>query len=194
MASIVKILVIMTVCIVGISIFIIKGESCNQLNCLIFNRKSQYIFKTEYENTDKAFRALYSNKDQLLRMEVYSQTSGQQSDNFVEYKKMQIMGLYEDAKSPYPGTISDKITCDRKYKPVFKTLKNNWLKLEYYSGYLNERMQFGSCIDDQLVYNNQAVMFYCSSQKKWYHLEFISPLKSSSQYVLDIISTIKCKN
>lgn len=173
---------------------LIGRKSCYKLTCIGFNDKEKYTLKLEYENTKKAYRALYEKNKDVLRVEAYYQVSQKQADKFFDYKKMQIMGLYEDAKSPYPGVISDRITCEERYRPKFIDSKNNSISLKLYSGYLNGQMQFGSCIDDQLVYRNNAVMFYCPGQQIWYQLEFIGNIKLSDKTELDSIKTINCKN
>ncbi len=175
-------------------IIFVKRRGCSKLSCLSFQTKELYKTDTEYENNEKAYRAMFRNDNLQLMVEIYSQVTPQQAAEYNEYKKMQLMGLYENARSPYPGAISDRISCEDKYKPKFRQWQTTTLNIDYYTGYLNNRMQYGSCIDEQLKYRSAAVMLYCLAQKKWYHLEFISPINQGDNKFIQIIQSMSCLN
>lgn len=165
---------------------------CKGLACVTFDGKENYKVKTIFEENKKAYRAVWSTGKTQLRIEKYLNISEDEAASFNEYKSMQIASLYEDAKSPYPGVLSDRISCEGKYKPIFKKISDDSLNKETYSGYLNARMQFGSCIQDQLVYESNAAIFYCKSQKAWYQLEFISPINQKPSNIQHTIQSIRC--
>lgn len=175
-------------------VFSLRKSECTGLICVSFNNKTDFTSPLVYENNQKTYRALYKNRDQILRVESYSQVSLEQATKFNKYKTMQINSLFENAQAPYPGAISDEISCDPKYKPVYKQINANSLKISYYSGYLNDRVQYGGCIGDQLKYKSSTAMFYCQSQKKWYQLEFISPINQEDNDNLYLIKSISCVN
>lgn len=175
-------------------VFSLRKSECTGLTCVSFNNKTDFTSPLVYENNQKTYRALYKDKDQILRVESYSQIMPEQAKKFNEYKTMQLTSLFENAQSPYPGAISDEISCDKKYKPVFKQLNIDSLNISYYSGYLNDRLQYGSCIGDQLKFKSSAAMFYCQTQKKWYQLEFISPINQEDNDNLYLIKSISCVN
>lgn len=175
-------------------IFFLYKTECSKMSCISFYRKTHFILQAQYENNKKAYRVLLKDENLLLRVETYSQVSPEQAKKFYEYKTMQLTNLYEDAESPYPGVISDQISCGQKFKPIFKQLKTKALNISYYSGYLNDRLQYGSCIEDQLRYKSKVAMFYCQPQKKWYQLEFITPFDKDTEEGLRAIESINCVN
>lgn len=187
-------LILVSCAIAGFFVFSLRMFVCLEFSCITFKGKNQFIDKKLYENTEKAYRALYKDGNKILRIEMYSQVSPEQAQKFNEYKTMQLTSLYENAQSPYPGAISDEISCDKKYKPVFKQLKTDSMNMRYYSGYLNDRLQYGSCISDQLKYKSSGAMFYCQTQKKWYQLELITPISQEVDDGLHLIKSISCVN
>ncbi len=187
-------LLLAVITITTAGIILLKKRDCSKLSCLSFETKELYRTDTEYENNEKAYRAMFQNDNLQLRVEIYSQVTPQQAAEYNEYKKMQLMGLYENARSPYPGAISDQISCEDKYKPKFRQLQTTTLKIDYYIGYLNNRMQYGSCTDEQLKYRSAVAMLYCLAQKKWYLLEFITPIDQPDDRTIQIIQSMSCLN
>jgi len=154
--------------------------------------KKDFKLVSEYENTAKTYRALLEKGDIKLQIEAYSNTSAKQATDFNLYKSMQILSLYESVRSPYPGVISDQVACAKEYQPVFKKTTINNINIESYSGYVNDRLQFGSCTKEQIAYRGMALMFYCPKQNRWYHLEFMtSPLQAPIDFQR-LIQSISC--
>lgn len=175
--------------IVGtIIIYVLKRMECKRLNCIDFPGKKTYLLEEEYESTGRSYRALFQKGAEKIRAEYYAGVSPEQARDFNQYKTMQLLGLYETVKSPYPGVLSDRITCDDAYKPVFRTETKSRV---VYTGYLNDRLQYGTCEDGQIAYKSLGIMTYCPGQKIWYYLEFIEPKKDSLPIAL-IKDSIRC--
>lgn len=171
--------------------------TCQRLACLSFTDSDKYKIKELYEENKYIFRALYKKGNILLRFEVRPNTSSSEAEQATQAQLSIIRGLFEDAAAPYPGEISKIITCSQKYKPEYLVKQQNGIKISYFTGFVNERLVFGSCTDDQAVYHDTMAMFYCDTQKKLYQLEIIVPRKDYQAYsnkYQKILDSIACKN
>ena len=189
-----KIIFIIFLFLFGFFIIFIKKPSCQGYFCLSFKDINKYKIKELYEDTDKAYRAIIKNGDLIIRLEVYQNINSETAKKFNQYKIVQMEGLFENIRSPYPGAISDEIACEQKYKPKVQNMNKNGLDKIYFSGYLNDRLQYGSCIDEQNIYKGYTVLFYCTDQYRWYQFEIIGPINrlSDRDYLL-IIESISCE-
>lgn len=154
---------------------------------------SDWKEKEIYEYTDSTYRALFVRDDDMMRIEKNSHMNKNDADLLSKVTTMKITGLFDDARSPYPGMISDRIKCDEQYKPKIQQLQNNGLNITYFIAGLNNRLQYGSCIDQQLPYVAFNALFYCPNQKARYHVEFITPRKNTSgETYKSAIEHIRC--
>ncbi len=91
---------------------------------------------------------------------------------------LRMKALFEKAPAPYPGDISDAIVCDAAFVPSYKTAElADGTTVRYFIGYLNNRMTFGSCSQNQAVYKGIMAFFYCPASSMTLRLEFIAPTK-----------------
>lgn len=184
-----------------ISVFIViylflNNLACQRLACLSLRNGSQYKIKKIYEDDEYTFRALYGKDDTLLRAEIRNNFSAAESEQAIQSQITRTKGMFEDAQSPYPDEISDVISCGKEYQPVYSAREQNGIKISYFTGFVNERLVFGSCISDQAIYSDTLTMFYCSKQKRFYQLEIITPNKNSAANLnqrQEVIDSIACK-
>ncbi len=171
------------------------NASCMHINCIEIQDKNQYKVKDIYEESKYAFRGLYQNGNILMKVETIPDYSASDAKQAVQAERDMIEGTFEDAAAPYPGEFSDVISCDPKYKPVYASKAQNGIDLSYFTGYVNNRLVFGSCVKDQAVYRDTLAMFYCPKQKTFYQLEIIIPSKQDSSNPnirQEIISSLGC--
>lgn len=185
-------LTLLALLLVGAGFVYTKMTACTKLACISFRDKDGFQTQTTYEDTAKAYRALLTRGDVTVRVEKYMDVTAQQAASNNDYKSMQIESLYEDAKSPYPGMLSDRIRCEGKFKPVFEERKLNGLTYLEYSGFLNSRMQYGTCIQDELTYASRAMMFYCPKERAWYQFEFITSLARPQPDLSGLLNSVRC--
>jgi len=140
------------------------------------------------------YRALMAQGKIQIRTEIYSKVSQKEAENFTQIKKMKMQGLFENARSPYPGMLSNEIECGKKFLPIFKELTINDLKIQYMRGLLNERLQYGSCLDSEIKFIGHTALFYCQNQQKWYQVEMImqSNENNAADWPLSILKSIRC--
>lgn len=182
---------------ISIAVYLfLNNSTCQRLACLSLKNESQYKIKKIYEDNKYIFRALYEKGNVLLRAEIKNNFSAQESEQTIQSQITRTKELFEDAQSPYPDQISDIISCGKEYEPVYSTKKQNGIQISYFTGFVNERLVFGSCINDQAIYHDTLTMFYCNKQKKFYQLEIITPNKdfttNSNQYQ-EILDSIACQ-
>lgn len=155
----------------------IKNQ-CKYLGCIDFTEIKEYKIKDIYRDEKNLYSALYIRGDNLLRVEIKSDISREESDQIIETRTTTIKSQFENSRSPYPGEISDEIVCDNKFKPVFLD--------GYVIAYLNSRLTYGSCIEEQNVYKSIEIWKYCEAQKKLYQLEYIYPKDKFHEDKLEI--------
>lgn len=193
-----KLSILLIIIIVSVSIYILLASlECRQLSCLSLKNLNLYRVKKTYEDNRYTYRALYGMDQVLLRVEIRNNYSVQESDQFIQSQIARTKGTFEAAAAPYPGELSDIISCSDEYKPVYSTKSKNGIQFTYFSGFINDRLVFGSCVSDQAKYKDTLVMFYCDSQEKFYQLEVITPNNGSAikeNLDQEILDSISCKN
>ncbi len=162
--------------------------TCSTYECLVFPEKNLWKIQTVYEKDSNVFRGLLERPDYFVRLERVSLLQQQQSaDNLTKIRLMQIQGLFDTAQSPYPGVITDRIVCADTYKPNPDILTTaSGVGITYFSAFLNSRLQYGICTDDQIVYKVYTALFSCQQTDDWYSVELIVPkgkASSDSAYI-----------
>lgn len=185
----VLILVPIFLCLLGAGAYYYSGSRCPGITCVSFSGKERFKTTTVYENTATSYRALLDNGSVLLRVEKY-RAGKDDAQMYADAKAMQILGLYEDAKSPYPGMLSDRISCDDRYKPVFQ---EHGSAATVFTGLLNSEMQYGTCIDDQIAFSVAGAMTYCPQEGVWYFLEFMESKKQPSAFLKKRALSVRCR-
>ncbi|MDO8551805.1 MAG: hypothetical protein Q7S03_03965 [bacterium] len=152
-----------------------------------------YKIKEVYEDSPQIYRALLSKGKNFLRVEVKSDISTQDANSYIRSEVTKMNGLFENALAPYPGQISDEIVCPGQFKPVYKSEKINNLEVTSFTGFLNQRLTFGACTEDQAVYKGRINYFYCPAKEKIFALELITPNQDKPDEFLQEINTVRCK-
>ncbi len=179
--------------IILILIFIFGGKftSCKKLGCIFLTGLDSFQIKDVYQDDKDIYRALYDKNSNLIRVEIRSIRTEDEANKSIEAQTTRMRALFENAAAPYPGELSNEIVCDRKYKPVYGTDKINGISITHFTGYLNARLTFGACTEDQAIYRGIEALFYCKDQKKLYQLEIISPNSLFTENELKYIDMLK---
>jgi len=168
---------------------------CTKLQCISTDHLSLTSINSVYESSRTTYRALYNTPYGLFRVEKQSDLSKKDADNLITVAVMTAQGLFNNARSPYPGPLSDEITCDNKFAPKPTISKTASTTMTWFSGYLNNRMQYGTCIDDQVVYKGYTGLFYCQNHRTWYKTEILIPMKEeiNDNVYISLLTQIQCK-
>ncbi|MDO8549938.1 MAG: hypothetical protein Q7S39_07310 [Ignavibacteria bacterium] len=181
----------------GVIYLLMVKLPCSRLECLLIKDGNQYKIKTVYEENNYVFRALYTKENSFLKAEMRTNSTLEEANSAVQTQIARTKGLFEEASAPYPGELSNIISCGNEYKPVYSSRQQNGIQVSYFEGYVNDRLVFGSCVDDQAAYHDTLTMFYCPKQKKFYQVEIIIPRKEFLKYPEEnesILASLGCKN
>lgn len=170
--------------------------SCKRISCLSLKDASFYKLKDVYEENRYIFRGLYKKGTILLRLEERVNSSKSEAEQAIKTQITRTQGLFDEAAAPYPGDISDVVSCSPEYKPTYTTIIKDGVEISQFSGFVNKRLVFGSCTADQAIYYATMAMFYCERQKNFFQVELIIPkdeyLKDSSEYK-EVLNSLGCK-
>lgn len=147
---------------------------CAHLSCIRMKDTSGFLVKDIYSNTEQTYRALYTQADRFIRIEAQRTTPGSAQEE-LDAAVTKVKAMYEKAPAPYPGEISDAIICDPRFIPTYEEIKQNDRRTALFIGYLNNRMTFGSCSQDQAVYRGILALTYCPKRSLLIRLELIAP-------------------
>lgn len=171
------------------------STNCPKYGCLSINNLEQFRTSGVYQDDKNIYRALLSNDNDLIRIEVRKNVKEESAQKDIQGEIVRMKALFENALSPYPGELSNEIQCAKEFKPALTIKKINNTEVSYFNGFLNERMVFGSCVKEQAVYKGILALFYCSSKKQLFQLELITLskdfLQNPSKYQ-QMIESIKC--
>lgn len=170
---------------------------CHRLSCLQLSKNAVLKLTEVYEDVHGAtYRARYQMNDGgILRVDV---RSGIEPDTATDYIRGRVAGmkaLYDNVRSPYPGLLSNEIVCDSAFKPLFESVRtSSGVSIEKITGYLNDRLTFGSCLEDQATYKGAMLLFACPNHKQLYQLEIIFPrVKYTTARVTEVVTGLQCK-
>ena len=170
--------------------------SCKKIFCLSLKNVSEYKLKDVYEENRYIFRGLYEKGNILLRLEERINSTKSEAEQAIKTQITRTQGLFDEAQAPYPGDISNIVSCSSEYEPKYNTVVKDKIQITQFSGFVNERLVFGSCTADQFKYFDTLSMFYCDKQKKFFQVELIIPkdeyLKDPSEYK-EILNSLGCK-
>ena len=190
---------ILSVFLIGFLIIsTLNSKQCMRIDCLEMNGLEEFKLAEIYQEEDDVFRGLYSKGDkneEFIRVNTNLFESEEDAEKLINAQVIRMKDLFENSAAPYPGEISDEIACGDEFTPNFVKKIINGIEVSYFSGFLNDRLVFGACTEDQVAYEGILTLFYCSNHKKAYQLEFITKMdsKSESKSFEDLIQTIQCK-
>ena len=154
-------------------------SSCRGYRCINIP-DAHFVIADTYEDTKTAWRGTMKSGDQLLRIKLLHNIPASQSEEITTIHKTALLGMYDVSLSPYPGAISQTVRCDASFKPVPKTITGvSGQTITYFSGFLNARLQYGSCVESQIMYRGFTGILYCEQLKKWVQVELIVPKDSA---------------
>jgi len=155
-----------------------------------------YQPKEIYTDSPATYRALYSKDDRLFRIEV-QKVNPDEAQKELAAGVIRVKAQFEKAPAPYPGDLSDTITCDPHFIPTFEETQNQTMHLSLFTGYLNNRLTFGSCSENQAAYRGILVFTMCPKHKLLIRIEHIASLtdfEAHGKELMDQIKTLSCRN
>lgn len=186
---------ILIIAIVVFVLFLARSfMSCKNISCINIAGITSYKIDTIDQDDNEGYKAIYKNSDNILRVEIVKNIDEQQAEQIIRARVTRLKGLFSDAPAPYPGMVSDKIVCDRKFVPKFYQKDVNGNNISYFTGFLSSRMTFGTCTEDESIYKGLYVLFHCPAQQKMYQLEFIGPKNEFNEdQNIESVSSLRCR-
>lgn len=144
-------------------------------------RKHLTTYKTTsiYQNTDRLLGILLERKHNKIRADAWTNIAKEDADEVMNNFIIKMHALYEKAASPYPGEVSNAISCAEEYRPKYSNETNNGRETHLFVGFANDRLAFGACEDDLITKRASVVMYYCAKQKRLYKFELFTPISES---------------
>lgn len=185
--------------IIGLALILLLYNKlkCSGLGCLSMQGLDKFRVQEVYQDDNTAYRALLSKDSDLLRVDIRSNFTEAEANTNIQAQITKIKGLFENAASPYPGEISDEIECSDEYKPVFSEEIINGVQVSYFTGFLNSRLVLGACTEDQAVYKEIFVLFYCPKWQQFFQIELIAPkdvFNPDEEKYKQILYSIDCRS
>lgn len=180
----------------GVLVYTIRNsDSCRKLECITMENQGDFQIQEVYRDENNIYRALLSNKDDLLRVEIRPRVSQEEADQYTDSQITRMKALFSKGASPYPGVISYEIECSEEFLPNFEVDEISGIRISHFAGYLNERLVAGACTEDQAVYKEIFTLFYCPKQRRLFQLEIIAPkekFRSSPEVYESMFKSLAC--
>lgn len=92
------------------------------------------------------------------------------ADEYISQRVFKILSLYSQGVSPYPGAVTDTLTCPPEMVPHPDKLPGGvWLRTG-----ANRRGQIGVCIQDELVKDAGVLLLHCPALETVFDLTVIA--------------------
>lgn len=174
------------ICFIGVGIgaalfFMRTPHICTNLSCIQMQNISTFSRADTYTDTPSVYRALYTDKDVFLRIEA-QKIPATDAESLISTDITRMKALFEKAPAPYPGDISDAIICDPKYVPVYRETTTPDGQLRYFTGYMNNRLTFGSCSQSEATYRGFMGFVYCKKTSLSIRVELMAPIDTFTKH------------
>jgi len=193
-APVIYVLVGMIVTMMGFLAWQRYAPLCKKLTCISVTGIDQWKETDIYELSKNTYRALLQAPSYTIRVEKHSGITSADAATLTKVRTMQMSGLFDEARSPYPGILSDRIRCDDQLKPQIEQMNNEGLKVVYVTAWVNNRLQYGTCVEGDLPYKSYSATFYCAGEKALYQIELITEReKANDDIYKGVIASIRCQ-
>ncbi len=162
-------------------------------NNLPFSLTDQNDFLTTFDwkeiSLSDSLSIFKGQKDSLImRITIKKDLDLNQADNYINDKMALINSLFIDISSPYPGSLSNLISCPQEFKP-YKMIYNS---SQFYFLYASERFTYGICSLDLLTYKSIIFSLYCKKERNLYFIELFIPLDEDFMKYVYYLDLIRC--
>ena len=149
---------------------------------------NEFHFKKERSSLDAVF---LRQKDgaAYLRLREFDGISLEHAKSYFSDKIYSINSLYREAHSPYPGALSNKISCPDEFKPqrIQRAL------FDYYLMYANQRLNYGVCLWDLIEYRAIFYPLYCSRNQRFFQIELFVAKDEDISIYQEALQKLACE-
>ncbi|MBT3408333.1 hypothetical protein HOD20_04105 [archaeon] len=167
--------------------------SCNQNNHNTFkisalNLKSDLINNFNLKEIENSNKKVYSGnyEHKIIKITVNENVQIDKIEDIIKEELFFINSLYREIHSPYPGQLSNRIGCEKEFKP--KEFENE--PFNYYFLYSNERLNYGACSWDLIKY--KTLFFFHKCDDLLYKIELFTPIEEDILKYVPELKSINC--
>jgi hypothetical protein len=147
----------------------------------MFPGKNNWKTEEVYDNQKYLWRGMIALPNYRIRIYKLGNVDAEKASDFTKITEMATEGLFDTAKNPYAGAISDKIVCPENLKPTKEIVNSeSGLQIHYMTSSLNSRLQYGACTENQISYKVFSGIFYCQNVSEWFQMEIIVPASDTT--------------
>ena len=124
----------------------------------------------------------------ILRMHSFPDRDEAEGLAYEEDRLVALRSLYEELNSPYPGVISNHVSCGEEFAPI----KVSQGEREYYLLYASPRFTYGVCSWDLITYRALLSFIHCNQTMTLYQVEMFLPLSQNTTSYENQIKSLQC--
>ena len=132
-----------------------------------------FELKDEFFEGDITRKVILENRDEIIRFSIINNLDKKSSNNLIKVETYTLEAIYDSEISPYPGVISDEISCEDEFIPKRKEINKGDNKIIYYETFLSGRFSYGGCVEDLIEYRGIIAWTYCEDKKEYRKMEYM---------------------
>jgi hypothetical protein len=117
--------------------------------------------------------ALAAIGEDRLRVRVFDDHDPASAQKLSSDMRAQFLNLFGDRQAPYPGQLSQTLTCPERFLPVeLETSNSMLLQMQFFA---NARFGYGGCDESLLAYRSTMGLFYFPESRLFFQVEYFEP-------------------
>ena len=143
-------------------------------------------------NSQSGYLFSFKGKNGKVEVRKIENISRSEALKIKKSKEIEIRSLFILKPTPYPGEITRKLSCDKKYYPKFSGKNEKDFK-SYIEMYSNSRGTIGGCVDKFATHVANVAFIYCSKYKEFFYIKLFTKKNSYTRSYIKMIKSIRCK-
>jgi hypothetical protein len=133
--------------------------------------------------------ATFTKSGSTIRIRVLSPFNRAQFARFRAEQDSLLQGLFKARPASYPGLLTNEIECPSSFKPKRVELDESDVTYSLFAG---DRLNFGGCGEDVLVYRAGLRFLYCDGHHSAVRIEAFVPKEESSTIADRLVRSFEC--
>lgn len=135
----------------------------------------------------------YSAENEYLEITELRNIEPEIAEKLVKEKVVLFSSLYKRQRVGYKGQHTEFVDCADGYKPVYHNETDGDRRLEYFTGYSNDRFVFGTCDSGTSTYAAVNAFLYCSAHRRLLDIRYFVT-NQDIDAVQHFIDRLLCEN
>ena len=133
--------------------------------------------------------ATFTKSGSTVRVRVLTSFDRAQFSRFLEEQDSLLQGLFGTRPASYPGHLTDQIECPPRFQPKRVELAAGDTAYSLYAG---ERLSFGGCGEDMLVYRAGLRFLHCEQDRTAVRIEAFVPKEQDPNLADKLVRSFGC--